>query len=311
MKKAIALLLVFTVVLCAAVFSACSGSDKDKDSKKEVDEKNLEFITVGDLKATGEAFGFIKNNRNLDDGLIVCRIKTGAEGDISVPAEYDGKEVVAVVSEEDSEDKIASLTLEDGVSFIEHCGASGTPITTLSLPGSLKGIYASFNGCDALKEVSFPASVKCIVSSFNQCGALEKAATNGYVHDIVDSFCSDENLASVELNGAIQKMENSFDDSGVNGIVFKDNVHSIDKSFNICPKLESVTLEQIAGDIMDSFCDNDSLTTLTYRQGGNMLIRAFNNNKLLENVDFGGGGGNISASFKDCPKFTLPETNEE
>ncbi len=308
MKKSIALLLAALFILSALSFTACSGSEKS--DKKEVDEANLSFITVGELKTSGAEYEFVKADKKLADDQIVCRIKAAAEGDLTIPAEYDGKAVVAVIGEAESNEKVTGITLENGVSYIENC-LSKSSVKTLSLPATVKGIYDSFNQLTSLTEVSFPSSVKYILNSFSLCAELAKVDTNGYIYGIADSFLETKKLAEVTFNGSIQKMERSFIGCGVSSLSFAENIHDIIDCFNSAPALETVTFDQIAGGAKDSFSEDETLTTVTYQQGGEQILRSYNKNPSLKNVDFGPGVGNISESFEDCPNYTLPEPPAE
>lgn len=312
MKKVLSILLILCVILSAAVFTACGSSDSGgKENQSSVDTENLSFITLGELKSAGAEHEFIKADTKLTDDLIVCTIKKDASGELVIPAEYEGKAVVAVLSEAVSPEKITSLSLDNGVAYIENCLPADAGVTSLTLPATVKGVYNSFNDCASLTEVSFPSCVKYIVNSFNSCGALAKVDTNGYIYGIIDSFINDAKLADVAFNGSIQKIENSFTDSGVTSLSFVENIHDIVGSFVDCHELTGITFDQIAGGVKESFCSCGKLTTLTYKQGGESILRSFNENESLENVDFGTGVGSISESFEDCPNYTLPAPEGE
>ena len=311
MKKTLSILLVFTLILGTLFISACSSSDK-KEKGAEVDEKNLSFSTIADLKSSGTTYEFIENNRGIEHVMIVCNIKKDASGDLTVPAEYDGKEVVALLSEDPSNASVTSITLDKGVSYIENCfSEKSDALTALTLSDAATGIYNIFNNAVALAEVTFTDSIKVIDKSFNTCAALAKIETSGYVHDILDSFKDDTALATVTIGGSIQKIEGSFDNCGVTSLDFTENIHGMSKSFNSCPALTSVTMDQITGAFFTSFNKCKALKEVTYKQGGEMINKSYNDNDVLEKVDFGSGVGNISGSFENCPKYTLPEAPAE
>lgn len=305
MKKSIALLLAALFILSALSFTACGGSK----SEKKADDKNLSFTTVGELKKSGAEYDFIKSDSKLEDDGVVCQIKKDASGEVTIPAEHDGKTVVAVTGDLEKNFRVTSLSLESGVSYIEDCTLNG--VGSVTLPATVKAIYSSFNDNTELKEISIPFSVKYIVNSFNKCEKLAKADTNGYVYGITDSFCEDYQLTDVAFNGSIQKMEFSFDGTAVKEINFVENIHDIVECFNVTETLQTVVFDQIAGGVKDSFNDDSALTTVTYKQGGEKITNSFNNNDALEKVDFGGGIGSISASFENCAKYKLPEAPAE
>lgn len=311
MKKTLSILLAFTLILGTLFITACSSSD-EKKKDAEVDEKNLSFSTIADLKSSGTTYEFIDNNRGIEDDMIVCTVKKDASGDLTIPAKYNDSDVIALISEDQKNASVTSITLEDGVQFIENCfSESSDALTSLTLSDSATGIYHSFNNAAALTEVNFPAGVKEIDDAFNADAALKSITTNGYIHTIISSFKDDAALATVTIGGSIQKIDGSFDKCGVTSLVFTENIHGIFKSFNACPALASVTMEQITGPFFTSFNKCDSLKELTYKQGGEMINKSFNDNKLLEKVDFGSGIGNIAGSFKNCPKYQLPDTSAE
>lgn len=311
MKKTLSVLLVFTLILGTLFISACSSSEKEKKGA-EIDETNLSFSKIADLKSSGTAYDFLSSNRGIEDDMIVCTIKKDASGDLTIPAKYNDSSVIALISEDQNNAAVTSITVEDGVTYIENCfGKSSDGLTSLKLSDSVKDICHSFNSAAALTEVSFPYSVKVISDAFNQNPKLAKIDTNGYIHDIKDSFIDDTALADVTIGGSIQKIADSFDNCGVTSIVFPENIHGMTKSFNSCPALTSVTMEQITGAFFSSFNKCKSLKELTYKQGGEMINNSFNDNSVLEKVDFGSGVGNISGSFEKCPKYKLPEAPAE
>jgi hypothetical protein len=246
------------------------------------------------------------------DDMIVCTIKKDASGELTIPAKYDDKTVIALISEDKTNEGVTSLTVEDGVSYIDSCFAeSSKALAALSLPESLTGIYQSFNKCEALNALSAPSGLKDLSNSFCDCANLAKIETSGYLHDLTGSFNNTPKLADVTIGGSIQKLESSFNKCGLTALSFTENVHGISDSFNDCPALASITLDQIAGSVSKAFVKCPKLTTLTYKQGGERIGYSFNDNALLEKVDFGGGVGNIFNSFQNCPKYKLPETPAE
>ncbi len=307
MKRSIALLLATFLILGALTFTACGGSN---GSKTSFDEKILSFTTIGDLKKSGTEYEFITANSKLEDDGVVCQLSADASGAITIPAKYDDKEVIAVISENAENTQATSLNLENGISFIENCFTGSSAVESITLPASVKGIYNSFNA-SAVSELSFPTGVKYIVNSFNNCEKLNKIETTGYVYGINESFSNDAALADVTFSGSIQKIEGSFLKSGVTSLTFVENIHDIAESFNECPALTSFTVEQIAGGVNKSFNSCPALTDLVYKQGGEKISGSFNDGDVLENVDFGSGVGSISDSFENCPKFTLTEDEAE
>ena len=303
MKRSIVLLLAFAMILGMLTLAACGNSD----SKAAQD---FTFKTVGDLKKSGDEYAFLKSNGSLEDDLLVCVIPDSASGEVTVPAKNDNKTVVAVISESASNDKVTSIKLEAGVKFMENVFTDSSAVASLELPKGFKEIYKSFNK-SALTEVSFPSTVQYIVDSFCECEKLAKAETAGYIYGITNAFLKDAALADFTVGGSIQKITDSFNESGVTAVSFKDNIHDIVGSFNDCPALKSVSSEQIAGDFKKSFNNDAALTDLTYKQGGGSIFKCFCDNAVRENVDFGSGVGNISESFENCAKYTLPETPEE
>lgn len=308
MKKSLSILLIYVLIVGTLVLSGCGGNTSD--GKSEVDTKYLSFTTVGELKKTDAEYEFIKADSKLADDLVVCQIKDDAEGDITVPATHDDKDVVAVISESaEGNTKFTSLTLENGVSFIENCFAESSYLEALTLPDSIKGVYHSFNHNDGLEKVIFPASVKYIVDSFNDGARFVQIATNGFVYGISDSF-NDGMVSGATFNGSIQKIENSFNSCAVETVVFTENIHDVVESFNECAVLNSVSVEQIANIFKYSFCRCMMLQSVKFAQGAESIMYSFNENETLASVDLGGEPP-ITDSFMDCPNYTLPETPAE
>ena len=295
MKKTMAILLATALIFSALVFTACSSGG------------GMSFISIGELKKSGTEYDFLKANSSLEDDLLVCQLAADASGEITVPAEKDGKKVVAVISEGTENDKATALTLEEGVKFIENCFKDSSAVATLTLPGSFKEVYHSFNHNSALTEVVFGRSAQYIVDSFNECDKLAKVELSSYIYEIDNSFRNDKALADVTVTGAVQKLGNSFNGSGVAALTFAENVHDIYNCFNECPALKTVTFEQIAGGVSNSFNKCAAHTELTFKQGSGRLFKSFCDNENLEKTDFGGNGVNNAESFENSPKVKLPE----
>ena len=309
MKKSLALLLACAIVLSALVFTACGGSDEKKAEEKAVE--GVTFTTVGELKKSGTTYDFITANSDVKDDAVVCQINKDADGDVTIPATHDDQAVVAVISEApEALATLTSLTIEDGVLYIENCFKELSFLETLTLPGTVKAFYHSFNNNSGLKELSFPFTVKYIVDSFNNALSLEKIDTNGFVYGIADAFNTTPVLADVKFNGSIQKIENSFASSGVNAISFVENIHDVVGSFNECVALESLTVGQIANTFKNSFCKCVVLKTVKFAQSAENIMNSFNDNEALQNVDFGGEPP-ISDSFQNCGAYKLPEPKAE
>lgn len=309
MKRTLALLLACMVILSALVFTACGGSAEKKSEEKAVE--GVTFTTVGDLKKSGTTYDFITANSDVQDEAVVCQINKDAEGDLTIPATHDDKDVVAVISEApEAATKLSSVTIEVGVLYVENCFKDLSYIESLTLPSSVKAFYHSFNNNSGLKEISFPFTVKYIVDSFNSALSLEKIDTNGFVYGIADAFNDTPVLADVKFNGSIQKIENSFVNCGVNAVSFIENIHDVVSSFNECVVLESLSVEQIANTFKGSFCKCTNLKTVKFAQSAENIMLSFNDDEALENVDFGGEPP-ISDSFQNCGSYKLPEPKAE
>lgn len=310
MKKALSILLTVAMLLGVLTLTACGGSDSNEKKETKVDESKLSFTTVGELKSSGTEYAFIEAERRLEDDAVVCVIKADAADDVAIPAQHDGKDVVAVTSEsQEGSDKLTALTVADGVSYIENCFGDNSNIKTVTLPATVKGVFHSFNHNTGLTEMTFPASVKYIVDAFCDCSLLEKIATNGFIYDVKDSF-NDSMIFGATFNGSIQKIDNSFNNSALNSVYFSENIHDVTESFNKCAVLNSVTVKQIANIIKKSFCSDVQLTSVEFAQGAESILYSFNDNDSLSTVEFGGEPP-ITDSFQNCPNYTLPEAGGE
>lgn len=143
-KKILIFLAVFTAIGVAATVITELMDREDKE-----DTGGMRFIEIANISG----YRFV-GDYNVDKTSWLCRIENCKEKEITVPAEYKGKPVIAVETDIFSNDTVSSVVIMDGVQFI----AGG------------------FNNYSALKEVKFPKSIKAVYrNSFNHCPDLLKA----------------------------------------------------------------------------------------------------------------------------------------
>ncbi|MCR5491307.1 MAG: leucine-rich repeat domain-containing protein [Bacilli bacterium] len=119
--------------------------------KERGDERDFEYAD-----ASGEIYG------KAGDGLVIVKYN-GDKEEVTVPASYEGKAVVALG---------------------EKAFAGNTKITAVHLPDSIRYV-SGFYGCSALRSVNIPESVVVIASeAFSQCLGLEMLRIPSSVNEI-------------------------------------------------------------------------------------------------------------------------------
>ena len=94
---------------------------------------------------------------NKNDAYYVASIGTFNSFDITVPATFKGKAVIAIKQDAFKNSPITSVVIEEGVEIIGQEAFSGSSITSVKLPTSLKRIESgAFSSCASLTKVILP-----------------------------------------------------------------------------------------------------------------------------------------------------------
>ncbi len=182
------------VALCAAVVTAVcaapllSGCSVSRDFTLGVDENGEEYYTIGYT-------GYISN----------------LDGEIVIPAEYNGKPVRAIAQEGFAGSRIEKVTIPATVDTLGnaaflHCGslkevvfeegsvltqiprgafANCAKLTDITLPDGITDIgYGAFTGCENLTVLAFPAGLKTIGDEAFYLSGLEEARLPDGITDI-------------------------------------------------------------------------------------------------------------------------------
>jgi len=83
-----------------------------------------------------------------------------AEGELVIPAEYNGKPVLGISSQAFLEHKLTSLIISEGITTISGQAFYGNQLTNVSFPDSLVSIGASAFINNNLTDVVFPRHVR-------------------------------------------------------------------------------------------------------------------------------------------------------
>ena len=103
---------------------------------------------------------------------------------------------------------LKTVTLPEGLTCIAACAFGYSGLEFISIPSSVKSIYAAFEGCESLKELYFPAGVEELgVAFLTDCCALERVLIPASVKEIDGNpFLGCNSLTHVFFEGS------SFDD---------------------------------------------------------------------------------------------------
>lgn len=126
--------------------------------------QGLAFSKISEVSG----YDFIKKYTGRSDSY-VCTVVTCEQKKLTIPAEYDGKPVVAVIGNRDSNDKLTEVVISKGIKYIEKAFCNYSALSKVSIPDSVIAINNSFNYCDKLTDVSYNGDLQAIsANSFNR-----------------------------------------------------------------------------------------------------------------------------------------------
>lgn len=185
----------------SAVSSVSAEESSEQAENSEVSEESSEAAEKNYVE-------------NIDDYTVIVNEKgeqciskyNGDDPYIIVPAEYDGKPIVEVLSETfDKCNFIRGIKVSEGIvnfGFIDESSDFNTKCTSIeeiTLPSTLKSC-GDFSTCSKLKEIVLPKSITVIGNgAFYGCSSLERAIMPGVKDLPLDAFCGCTKLKELVL----------------------------------------------------------------------------------------------------------------
>ena len=188
--------IIIAMVGILIMLTGCGGSG----------EEGMSFFKLTDCTT----YNFYKYYEGDPEEAYLCVVNGYTDPDLTIPATYKDKPVVAVATGSDdlTRVKIKHVVIPEGVLFIESGFSSYSSLESVSFPSTLRGIFNSFSGCSALTSVNFTSHDKMIIRfSFNRCKNLESVVYSYGTNDVSDDcFMEDPKLpgsASYDPSGSI------------------------------------------------------------------------------------------------------------
>jgi hypothetical protein len=99
---------------------------------------------------------------------------------------------------------VTSIKLSEGVETLESSCFSGTGITTIDIPSSVKKIASAFSFCKQLDHITIPSTVKWVGGDMCfSCSALRYVVFNAQCAIEKDAFGGCDNLVAVKLGEGV------------------------------------------------------------------------------------------------------------
>lgn len=280
MKKALSVLMIAVLILGSLTLTACG-------------DKGMQFVLVRDVGSISD-----ESTQELINSLIcldqckldsyICILTDAASGEVEIPAQYKGYNVVYVAAFEGACKDVTKLTLSENVLYLQNvCNFDGNNEALTSVTPVRKEMYLSdcFNFCTGLEDAAFE-EVRSMKNCFNGCKKLTATASfadevneGGEKYTLESSYCDCPALENAELS--------YFD-------AFNGN-------FNNCDALAAVKVIG-SNDISDSFDNCDALKDVTLDIGKYRIIDSFNHCGVLTNLKR--TSGEIEGSFNQCASLT-------
>ncbi|SCW41492.1 Leucine rich repeat-containing protein [Ruminococcaceae bacterium YRB3002] len=189
-KKIMSIILTAAMLLTMPVLTACDSE------AAQYEPLGMKFYKVSMISGPKTLEGYPSPN-----DAYVCKIGDTSETSITVPSEFKGKPVVAVVTENYNE-TLTDVTISEGVLYVDQAFYGYKALANVSLPGSLKAICNSFRQCDSLVSIEIPDGVTVWDGSFENCKNLETVTYKGTSVNVTDdSFKNCPKLGGEEADG--------------------------------------------------------------------------------------------------------------
>ena len=144
---------ILSVIMLFTLLPGCNAVDQ-----------GLLFYKLSDVSG----YDFLKVYMGRNDSY-VCMVVNCERSKLTIPSEHDGKPVVAVTGNRDTNDKLTELVISNGIKYIEKAFCNFSALSKVSLPDSVIDIRNSFNYCENLSDVVFNGDLQAISSnSFNR-----------------------------------------------------------------------------------------------------------------------------------------------
>ena len=261
-----------------------------------------------------------------DDGAVITDYMGTAEK-VSIPAEIDGNKVYAIGDnaflynenitsvilhtgiKEVGESafwhcsNLVSISLNEGLESIDENAFTGTGITEVTLPSTLKtadspfenssvekAAFAdgtesvpsfTFKGCNTLKKVTFPKTITNIGNyAFCDCSSLTEIDLHEGIESLGSYAFRGSGITEVTLPSTLKTADYPFENSSVEKAVFADGAESVPNLiFRYCDTLKEVTLPNTITNIgSEAFKYCSSLTKIILHEG----IESIDKNAFLK-----------------------------
>ncbi len=287
------------VSLGMAAVLACSGLSQTVVYGQEISGR------AGSIAESKEDFA-LETDPNTGDYVVKGIYESARDcTEVRIPAEIDGKKVIAVGSRSNTSEMFADcpnltkVTLSEGIEKIEdnvfkNCGE----LTEITFPSGLKSIGQNaftaceklekavlpeglesigkdaFSSCKGLKEAVLPGSLARIENSaFIACSSLEQVTLSEGLKEIGQfAFAKCESLESLELPDGLEKIEwTAFQEcSSLTEVNFPDSLKTIAGTAFSMTNLKEVSLPQgveVPDDNPFKYCRNLSKITMRSEDG--------------------------------------------
>ena len=190
------------------------GATKADIASKEAVSKSFSGVGYGTETVDGYTWSYrVKNGEATivaeKDGKKSCAVSPTPTGDISIPATLGGVKVTRIGWEAFRNCKgLTSVTIPEGVTYIDYNAFSHCGLKSVTLPSSLKVIgWAAFGKCAELTSIEIPNGVKSIEpDAFNGCTGLKSVVIPENVTRIGDRAFLCSGLESVTIPAKVVRI---------------------------------------------------------------------------------------------------------
>ena len=191
-----------------------SGCAKSAGAQRE---DGLRFLDPAGMRGF-QFLQFLGEEDVWENGVCVADLSDVTVSELTVPASYQGRSVVAVIK---GSSAITDLKIEEGIRYLEDMDLRS--LKSVGIPSSVTFMSRAFDFCQDLEEVVVPGDIERMEEySFWKCESMKKVEFLGCVELVQDSFQDCPSLCKVVFHGGPEEIGGA--------------------SFNQCPSLKTVEL---------------------------------------------------------------------
>jgi hypothetical protein len=232
--------------------------------------RGLETVVSGDFTAQEITYG----------GAFYIINYSGNGGNITIPAQIDGKPITGIRQGVFENNQLTSVTIPDSVTSIESEAFRGNQLTSVTIPDGVTSIGDSAFANNQLTSITIPNSVTFIGDDAFANNQLTSVTIPGVTSIGARAFANNQ-LTSVTIPHSIGIGDSAFANNQLTSVTIPDGITSIWLNVFANNRLTSITIPNSVTFIGSEAFRGNQLTSITIPNSVTTIgSEAFANNQL-------------------------------